>query len=178
MFCTDSNWGGDFWTRYMVCLDTLKKVDVEDCKNLLETKEGFDEERWQIYCSMTEEKNWSKEELESRREWCKKEFKVLKPEVIEWLKDNVADNLKDKDQPKGWCIGSDAYQMRDGHSVNIWFYRRKDALNFIRTFSVHKKPTTYFDYFKEIRKELNLKKNVLAVVDDYSDEIEASIYDR
>ena len=46
MFCTNSNWGGDYWSRYMVELDTLRKVEQEDCKNLLIEKEAFDEERW------------------------------------------------------------------------------------------------------------------------------------
>jgi hypothetical protein len=170
MFCTDSNWGGDYWSRYMVSIDSFKKVDQQDCANLLIEREGQDEERWAMYQQMAQEKNWTAEELASRKEWCVKEFKTLKPEVIEWLNKNVADIRGEN--PKGWCVGSHAYQMRDGHSVNIWFARRKDAFNFIRTFSIYKKPTTYFDYFKEIRRELNLKKNILAVVDEFSDEIE------
>lgn len=176
MFCTNSNWGGDYWSRYMVELDTLRKVEQEDCKNLLIEKEAFDEERWNHSKDFFEKRGYTPEQLELQKGFYQKHYKVFKPEVIEWLAANVAD-IKDKDQTKGWCVGSDAYQMRDGHSVAIWFYRRKDAMNFIRTFSIHKKPTTYFDYFKEICKELNLKKNVLAKVDDYSDEIEKSIYD-
>lgn len=178
MFCTDSNWGGDFWTRYLVSLDTLRLVEQEDCKNLLIEKEAFDEERWAFDEKFFKERGYTAEQLEEHKKFCIKKFKVFKPEVLQWLEANVKDNAQNKEQPKGWCVGSDAYQMRDGHSVSIWFYRRKDAMNFIRTFSVHKKPTTYFDYFKEIRKELNFKKNVLAIVDDYSDEIEKSIYDR
>jgi hypothetical protein len=177
MFCTNSNWGGDFWTRYMVSLDTLKKVDQTDCQNLLMEKEAFDEDRWQSMQGFFAEQGYSPERIEQHKAFYNKKYKVLKPEVLEWLANNVP-NVKDAKQPQGWCVGSDTYQMSGSTDVAIWFARRKDALNFIRTFSVHKKPTTYFDYFKEIRKELNFKKNVLAIVDDYSDTVEASIYDK
>jgi len=80
----------------------------------------------------------------------------LKPEVIDWLNENVNDDPKPYNQcAKGWCMGNDGYRASDSHSnLCLFFYRRSDAMAFVKQWSVHKKPTTYLNYFKDIRKEL------------------------
>ena len=84
----------------------------------------------------------------------KSEVPSLKKEVVDWLNENIKDNLKDKDQPQGWCVGNDSYRSTSHCQLNLWFYRRGDAMKFIKVWSSHQKPTTYLDYFKDIYKEL------------------------
>ena len=77
-----------------------------------------------------------------------------RPEVMAWLHENVAD-VRDADQPQGWCIGNHAYRSRGGAGeLTFWFRRRRDAMAFIRRWSVHGKPTTYLNYFKDDYREL------------------------
>lgn len=170
-FCTDSNWGGDFCSRYMVCLDRYKKINQIDSENLLLVKKGYDNSLLKVIEKRASEQNWDAEKLEMHKAFCQKDYRVFKEEVLVWLHENVADT-KDKKQPKGWCVGSDNYLQRGDSSINVWFVRKSDALAFIEKFSFYKKPTTYFDYFKGISKELDLERQVLKKVEDYSDTME------
>lgn len=80
---------------------------------------------------------------------------TLKPEVYKWLYENVSDDNNGK---KMWCVGSDDYAKDDsGISYSIFFQRRKDAMNFIKTWSKWKKPIRYTQYFTDVRKTLNLQ---------------------
>lgn len=76
----------------------------------------------------------------------------LKPHVIEWLEKNVK-NRTDKCHTQGFCFGNDDYNS-ESIEFNIFFHRKNDALNFIKTFSIHKKPSFIFDYFDEKRMAL------------------------
>ena len=79
---------------------------------------------------------------------------TLKTNVIKWLK-NVRPPVDDREEQfEGWAMGNDEHRGRNLHHLNIWFYRRRDALNFIKEFSVHKKPTAYYDSFADVRKIL------------------------
>lgn len=87
---------------------------------------------------------------------------------MKWLKANVEDTKENGYKGhKGWAVGTDAYNKNVSDGFTIWFYRRKDALNFIKTWSVHKKPTSYFDYFKDIRKELDFNSMTLKNVKEF-----------
>jgi hypothetical protein len=144
-FCTDSIWGGDFVSNFMVCIpkylpsdDALKGKKHEDWKRLVDeipraTRKMF-------------------ESLVTNR---------LKPEVLNWLKENIRDNGKEK----GFAIGSDEYNSHGSMDFSIWFYRRSDAMKFIKQWSACKKPTTYFDYFRGIRKQYNPETKTLQKVE-------------
>ena len=86
-----------------------------------------------------------------------KEVPCLKPEVIDWLEAFIPDapNPGYNNCTKAWCMGNDEYRSggRFGE-FSLWFYRKRDAMEFVKFWSVHKKCTTYFDYFNETRKEL------------------------
>jgi hypothetical protein len=161
-FCTDSNWGGVYWADYMVSIPRaiegspyskpdqdwrlLKKVKMLDQKN---------------YDNLKKRNKYSEEDLQ---DLCMSNTLRLDPKVFEWLENNVADVKKEK----GFCVGTDNYNFNDLISFTIFFVRKSDALRFIKIWSQHKKPTTYFDYFKEIRKQLNLKTNKLETVDEFT----------
>ena len=79
----------------------------------------------------------------------------LKQEIIDWLDENVQDNnSRYTESDKSWCMGNDEYRSHDHSSVTLFFYRRSDAMKFIKRWSVHKKPTTYLNYFKDDYREL------------------------
>ena len=80
------------------------------------------------------------------------EYYSLKPEVIQWLVENIPDFQKGK----GWCIGSEKYMMTDSGSASVFFQRRRDAMKFIKTWSKWKRPLFYCQYFTDIRKQLDL----------------------
>lgn len=84
----------------------------------------------------------------------------LNPPVLNWLKENVQDR-KNQDNNKGWCIGNEKYRSRTPLSLNIFFHRRRDAMKFIKEWSIYKKPVEYFSYFTETRKKLNFETNKL-----------------
>lgn len=84
----------------------------------------------------------------------------LNQEVIDWLNENTQ-TYQRSENTHAWAIGNDDYRSRDTNSLTIWFERKIDAMKFIRTWSSHKKPTTYFNYFKDDRRYLDLKSNKL-----------------
>jgi hypothetical protein len=77
----------------------------------------------------------------------------LRPDVLAWLHNNVKPR-KGWDQPQGWAIGNDEYNSRDGISFSIFFHRQTDAMKFIRTWSIYKKPVSFLNYFEAYRREL------------------------
>ena len=86
---------------------------------------------------------------------------TLKPEIIDWLNENIkdeknpeSDEIQDK---KGWCIGNDSYRGQ-ANDITIFFKRELDALRFIREWSVFKEPVFYFDYFSDDRRNMDLNK--------------------
>lgn len=85
-------------------------------------------------------------------------FKKLKPEVFKWLEENV----KNQNKLKGWCCGNDEYNQGYG-DFSLFFYRRKDAINFIKTWSIYKKPTQTYNQNTYVHKILCLKTNKLKI---------------
>lgn len=163
-----------YWCRYMVSVEQTREkthpyTKDEDWKNVAEKFRFFDEEDY------NRSKEWNKEHPrsfevtdEQERLFATKDAYRLKPEVIDWLNENVKDR-KDPDYPQGWCCGDDVYQST-GMDMSIFFHRKADALAFIERWSRFKQPTTYFDYFKSpiVRKELNFETNKLVRVEEFS----------
>lgn len=75
----------------------------------------------------------------------------LRSDVLEWLELNVKDSRDKafKEQPKAWDIGSDTYRQTNILYFSIFFRRRKDAFAFIKQWSKYKKPTSFYNYFKD-----------------------------
>ena len=79
----------------------------------------------------------------------------LSHKTLNWLNKNVVDKSNGK---KAWGYEEEKeFSFRPRTSMNIIFYRRKDARNFIKTFSKVKKPMLYFNYFTQRKEKLNSK---------------------
>ena len=131
-FCSQSNWDGDFFD-----CRSLVQVDEEDFENLILS----------VSIEPTRENNFSYT------------LKKIKPEVFDWLVDNIKDI---KPGFKGWCCGNDDYNSRgESGSYSLFFCRRKDAINFIKTWSIYKKPTETFNQNTYVQKILDKKTNKL-----------------
>jgi len=138
-WCSKSHWDGEvFDCSYMVGIDKFSRQDYkteqEDWHNLVEMK------RMEVEDVFLRIKN----------------VPFLKQEVIDWLNENVKDNQSSSCKgEKGWCMGNDEYRSTGSSlELTLFFYRRSDAMKFIKRWSVHKKPTTYLNYFKDDYKEL------------------------
>ena len=172
MWCSESNWDGKpFLTRYMISIDKydgrslFPKYTVvdEDWGRLLYFKDVWlqgEYDKWISYYNSDGYRGRftaNDKQLMAKVSATKYDVPFLKQEVIDWLNENVADDPKPHvDQvANGWCMGNDSYRA-SGSDVGfaLFFYRRCDAMAFVKRWSVHGKCTTYFDYFKEIRKEL------------------------
>ena len=162
-WCSKSNWTDDvFYARYMVSIEqfpdfeigqTLKEqVIPKDWKNLVYEEDIVHEEYFEAHKKMFAGKEHYTDE--SIREFSTRSCPFLKQEVIDWLNDNVAPSTREKDQPQGWCMGNDQYRIREEFRLTIWFARKNDAMKFIKTWSEHKEPTTYCNYFKDDRRKL------------------------
>jgi hypothetical protein len=87
-------------------------------------------------------------------------FNKLKPEVYDWLINNIKD---EKPGLKGWCCGNNEYNS-NGEGFSLFFYRRKDAKAFIKTWSVHKKATETYNQNTYTLRVLDKKTNTLKIV--------------
>lgn len=134
-WCSDSNWGGMYDCRVIVSINMIAKgksyydPHEPDWLNLIEEDDNF----------------ISKD----KAGFTKHGTKRLKPEVIQWLKDNIKD--------KSWAVGTDNYNSQDGLSFPVFFQSSRDALKFIKRWSSYKNVVHYLNYFKDIRRQLNLK---------------------
>lgn len=162
-FCTDSNWGGSYNCRTMLVIEQYKEEDsasedeqTQDWTDLIEEHDFFNKRKYE---QMTIKDRHSEELMQ---EFSTESTNRLKPEVLKWLNDNIKD--RDDENKKGWCVGSDSYNANMGISFAIFFHRQTDAMKFIKTWSVHKNPLTWFNYFDNIRKKLDIKTNKLKIV--------------
>lgn len=78
-------------------------------------------------------------------------------EYLEWLENNVKEQ---KPGLKGWCCGNDDYNSNN-EDFSLFFYRRKDAKLFIKTWSIHKKATETFNQDTRVMRVLDTKTNTL-----------------
>lgn len=161
-WCSSSHWDNKHYDcQIIVSLKSYGEGYKEDWSNLIIEKDYIDHESASYYVNEFKErtkyskKGFSKEFYDDLyNEFGKKKISVLKPEVMQWLEDNVPDFKNEK----GWCIGSDEYISNDSaSSFSIFFQRRKDALAFIKRWSKWKKPIHYCQYFTDVRKKLNLE---------------------
>jgi hypothetical protein len=158
IWCSDSNWGGQYDCRHLVSVDKyhLDSESREDWDNLVDEKAEiyFDQDECDRLTEM-----YINRGITPDKEWFEKSSPNLKPEVLQWLVDNVEDRPKSsgEDCLKGWCVGSTEYRHTDGGSITIFFHRRKDAMAFIKKWSKWKKPTHYCQYFTDVRKKLDLE---------------------
>lgn len=170
MWCSASNWDNEnFNTSYMISINKYEdrsaypsyKILDEDWSELIELKDNiwcqdiYDE--WvECFKKPSTTRDPVKDEEFAKREATKFNVPFLKQDVVDWLNANVKDNARPYDQPaNGWCMGNDSYRAGGSRNeLSIFFYRRSDAMAFVKFWSVHHKPTTYLDYFKDIRKEL------------------------
>lgn len=134
-FCTRSNWDDNFFD--VPNLVSIER-DSEDFDNLIEKKSINPNDKYN---------SW-------------KTYSALKPEVFSWLENNVKNN---KDL-KGWCCGNKDYNSDTYEGFSLFFYRRKDALNFIKTWSFFKKPTETYNQNTRINKKLDKVTNTLKIV--------------
>lgn len=137
-FCTRNIWDGGIYD-----CGNLVVIDGEDFELLLDKKSLYPDDKWnswRLYCE-------------------------LKPEVFQWLVDNVKDNKT----LKGWCCGNKDYNSNcSNEGFSLFFYRRRDAQNFIRTWSIYKKPTETYNQNTYVRKVLNKETNTLKKVEKNS----------
>jgi hypothetical protein len=148
---------------------TYHDVPEPDWTNLTEEFQAFDQEEYDRMENFESLKGMS--DVEGfRRRYATKTVHRIKPEIIQWLNDNVKDRA-DKDQPQGWCIGSESYLAKDSTlHVNLFFHRQKDAVAFAKRWSSHKNLTNYFNYFNNTRKKLNPNTRRLETENDLDNE--------
>lgn len=172
VWCNESNWNETMYSsRYALTIERVGKgksyydEPENDWTNLVEEDVPF--------FSQTAYDQWKDKypEPEARR-YAQKETNLLKQEVIDWLNSNVADRPLERGQVgesvKGWCMGSDSYRERESIQITLWFHREGDAKAFVKHWSSYKDFTVYFNYFKDIRKELNPNTNKLEIVEQFS----------
>jgi hypothetical protein len=195
-WCSESNWNNEcFDGEVMVSFgenidtDSISQYDHKiidpDFQKLTEKKKFFNEEEAREQMKIMKDiilRNTGKfneeEFLSNFKERSRRKTVTLKPEIIQWLNDNVKDrkvyeeseesdsSLADQ---KGWCIGNDKYNSNQSYEITVFFARQVDALKFIRKFSIFKLPTFYFDYFREERREMESKK-IIEIINKNSNE--------
>jgi hypothetical protein len=142
-WCSDSIWGGVFNCRVIVSIDrvpegkTYYDVPEPDWTNLL-TKHSLDPDEAILFGH-----------YDTYR---------LKPEVTRWLNENVKDRVEPCEGCiKSWAVGTDKYNSNSGVSFTLFFDRQPDAMKFIKHWSSHMNAVNYLNYFKDIRRKLNVK---------------------
>jgi hypothetical protein len=161
IYCNDSNWGGSYDCRYLLSIErnsgkgdgergSYYDAPHEDWTNVVdEDIEFFDEKEYDRLKETDLFKKYGAEELKEL--FCMKDTVRLKPEVIKWLNENIAD----QEGVKGWCTYSDSKAALNTTKLTIFFRRKNDALAFVRYWSSLKKVHYYFNYFRGKHLELN-----------------------
>jgi hypothetical protein len=146
--CHDSNWGGDFSCSVIV---TIKRVP--------KGKRYYDEpeQDWKNLIYVIDESCYkpNKGQIPYSRF-----VQRLDQKILDWLALNVKDG---ENSSKQWCVGTDDYNSKDVDFC-VFFCRISDAVKFVKTWSIYKKPTSYFNYFTEDRRELNMETGKLQKV--------------
>lgn len=165
-WCSSSNWTNEAYdARYMVSIEENisyqhNRGDNEDGKSdwnslVYEQDNVWCQEEYDAWVETAKEHpNDGYTEDFLKRVSTKSGVPTLKPDVVDWLNENVKDCASNKEQPQGWAMGNDSYRSKGCMDITIWFYRRRDAMKFIKEWSIHKKPTTYLNYFEDDYREL------------------------
>lgn len=161
-WCSHSHWDNKHYNcQIIVSIRRSEDYYESDWKELMTIKKYFDEESATESAQHMKDvwedhgREYTDKDLEDYKEMVgTKEIFVLKPEVLEWLTENVPDTK----EGKGWCVGNSHYTATDsGISYPVFFQRRKDAMAFIKRWSKWKKPLHYTQYFTDVRKVLNVE---------------------
>jgi hypothetical protein len=170
-WCSESNWDNKtFDVTHMVDIKKYPKYDVniahsdqviaDDWFNNINEVPTLSLKEYEhnkcVYAKL-EEKHGTLATDEQLRGFSMKKCPTPDNAVMQWLNDNVkpSTDKRRKDRPEAWCIGNADYRM-DGETgaFTFWFLRRRDAMKFIKEFSIYKKPTSYLNYFTDDRREL------------------------
>lgn len=152
---------------HMVCLNQYVDYDLDnidlDWPNLVHNVRVVSEQELhlnrRVWAEMAKEYP-DRQPLDEKtlRVMSMRDCPTLNAEVIQWLDNNVADVKTDVDRngtTKAWAMGNEAYRVRAAvGELSLWFHRKKDAMAFIKQWSVHKKPTSYHNYFKDDLRKL------------------------
>lgn len=140
-WCFDSHWDGEHYNcRHVVGLSKFGEYETDWVKLIDEKAENV------IWESASE--SFGREIY--------RDVPNFNRDVLEWLEENVKDCVGGL-EIKGWCVGSAEYRLLNPTQLSVFFQRRKDAMAFIKKFSVYKKPIIYHHYFNDVRKKLNLE---------------------
>jgi hypothetical protein len=142
------------WSRWRD--EYSRSEDDLDFKNILLEEDYLEVESLERFRSSELSEGFVEEEIKAM---FTKVGVNLKPEVIQWLEDNVKDRdtsrFGDEESSKGWCVGNAEYRNRESYNgMSIWFHRKKDLLAFVREWSEFKVPTTAFNYDKMTHREI------------------------
>jgi hypothetical protein len=169
-YCLTSHWDNDWYdASYMVIIDmhdrnydrTIpldKQIVSPDWKAMIDINQVIDQDRLifdkKFFSKIKHAGKFTDQQLE---EMAMTDCPAPKPAVIDWLTTNVAPETAKRTNAngKGWAMGNDRYRLRQSHGeLTFWFYRRSDAMKFIKEWSVYTKPTTYLNYFKDDLRKL------------------------
>lgn len=153
-WCSSSHWDGEvYYCQVIVSLDSYSDHTVDDWNSIMTTEEVHDSDMYKSMVMLFEDLGKPLEDL--HKDMFIKDVPIPKPEVLDWLTENVPDR---PDGTKGWCIGSEDYRAGDSCcSFSFFFQLRTDAMKFIKEFSKWKKPVRYTQYFTDVRKVLDLE---------------------
>lgn len=140
-FCLDSNWGGEYNGRLIVGIDRIVKGKT------------FYDPPSADWVNLIERHELVREKFDDPYSTNR-----LKPEVMVWLKENV--------NGRRWAVGTDTYNSRSPLEFNVFFQSYRDVQRFIKRWSEFGKPLEYVNYFRSIRKRLDMKSMTLKVVSD------------
>lgn len=141
-WCSKSNWDGEHYDcQYILSIDEEDSDDI-----LVYEKTGTLDSHWKYAEKML--RKYNPEDIDKLKQTYYKSAYNLKPEVIQWLTENISDT---KDG-KGWCIGNEEYRVNDGGSFPIFFQRKSDVHKFVKRWSKLGKLLVDYNYFTGIKK--------------------------
>jgi len=145
-WCGKSNWDGEHYDcQYILSIDEEDGDDI-----LVYEKTNKLDDHWKYVEEMLR-KDYPEDKLKDidklKQTYYMSAYN-LKPEVIQWLEDNIEDTKKGK----GWCIGNEDYRINDGGSFPIFFQRKGDVYKFVRKWAKRGKLLVDFNYFTDTKK--------------------------
>lgn len=134
-------------------------IDNPDWNILSNEQIVFDEKRYNKYIKQMNvfiNNNFiSQTNNETERKRIKENFNLssffLKNEIIQWLNDNI-----DNKEQQNWTTGNQEFNFKNHNTIFVFFKKQEDALMFIEKWSVFKKPTFYFDFFNNDKREISI----------------------